>query len=86
MRLFLPAFEDVPDARGRTVSGMPANMVARDDGLAIALGPMADNGARRQRHIGMDEQMLEIRAADFTSSDIGDAPVLPDLLGQILPV
>ena len=30
-------------------------------------------------------QTLEIRAAEFTSSDVGDAPILPELLAQIPP-
>ena len=34
---------------------------------------------------GIDEQTLEIRAAEFTSSDAGDAPMLPQLLDQIPP-
>ena len=34
---------------------------------------------------GIDEQTLEIRAAEFTSSDVGDAPMLPQLLDQIPP-
>ena len=34
---------------------------------------------------GIDEQTLEIRAAEFTSSDVGDAPMLPELLAQIPP-
>jgi hypothetical protein len=33
--------------------------------------------------IGIDEQTLEIRAIEVTSSSIGDAPILPDLLNQI---
>ena len=32
---------------------------------------------------GIDEQTLEILAAEFTSSDVGDAPLLPELLDQI---
>jgi hypothetical protein len=36
-------------------------------------------------HIGIDEQTSEIRAAEFTTSDIGDAPMLPVLLDQIPP-
>ena len=32
---------------------------------------------------GIDEQTLEIRAAEFTTSDVGDAPMLPELLDQI---
>jgi hypothetical protein len=31
----------------------------------------------RKIHIGVDEQTLEIRAAEFTTSDVGDAPMLP---------
>jgi hypothetical protein len=33
----------------------------------------------------MDEVPLENRAAEFTTSDIGDAPMLPELLDQIPP-
>ena len=40
----------------------------------------------RKIHIGIDEQTLEIRAAEFTSSEIGDAPMLPELFDQIPPV
>ena len=39
----------------------------------------------RKIHIGIDEQTLEIRAAEFTTSDVGDAPMLPELLHQIPP-
>lgn len=39
----------------------------------------------RKVHLGIDEKTLEIRAVEFTSSGIGDAPILPDLLGQIPP-
>jgi hypothetical protein len=39
----------------------------------------------RKIHIGIDEQTLEIRAAEFTTSDVGDAPILPELLDQIPP-
>jgi hypothetical protein len=39
----------------------------------------------RKIHIGIDEKSLEIRAAEFTSSDVGDAPMLPELLAQIPP-
>lgn len=34
---------------------------------------------------GIDEETLEIRAIEVTGSNIGDAPILPDLLGQIGP-
>jgi hypothetical protein len=39
----------------------------------------------RKIHIGIDEQTLEIRAAEFTTSDVGDARMLPELLDQIPP-
>jgi hypothetical protein len=39
----------------------------------------------RKIHIGIDEETLEIRAVEVTSSSIGDPPMLPYLLGQITP-
>ena len=39
----------------------------------------------RKIHIGIDEKTLKIRAAVFTSSDVGDAPILPELPNQIRP-
>jgi hypothetical protein len=39
----------------------------------------------RKIHIGIDEKSLEIRAAEFTTNDVGDAPMLPELLNQIPP-
>ncbi len=39
----------------------------------------------RKIHIGIDEEPLEIRTAELTSSDLGDAPMLPQLLDQIPP-
>ncbi len=37
----------------------------------------------RKIHIGIDEKTLEIRATEFTTSNVGDAPMLPELLDQI---
>ena len=37
----------------------------------------------RKVHLGIDEQTLEIRAVEVTSSDVGDAPMLPELLSHI---
>ena len=37
----------------------------------------------RKIHIGVDEQTLEIRAIEITGSNVGDAPMLPELLNQI---
>lgn len=34
-------------------------------------------------HIGIEEETLEVRAVDVTGSNIGDAPILPELLDQI---
>ena len=39
----------------------------------------------RNIHLGIDEQTLEIRAVELTSSGIGDASMLPELLDQIPP-
>ena len=39
----------------------------------------------RKIHIGINEETLEGRALEITSSDIGDAPMLPELLNQIPP-
>ena len=37
----------------------------------------------RKVHLGIDGQTLEIRAVEITSSDVGNAPMLPELLAQI---
>ena len=37
----------------------------------------------RKIHIGIDEETLEVRAVEVTTSNVGDAPMLPELLGQI---
>jgi hypothetical protein len=37
----------------------------------------------RKIHIGVDERTLEIRAIEITGSGVGDAPILPELLGQL---
>jgi hypothetical protein len=39
----------------------------------------------RKIHLGIDEETLEVRAVEFTTKDVGDAPMLPDLLNQIPP-
>lgn len=39
----------------------------------------------RKIHIGIAEETLEILAIEVTSSSVGDAPMLPDLLNQIPP-
>jgi hypothetical protein len=37
----------------------------------------------RKVHIGIDEETLEVRAVEVTTSNVGDAPMLPELLEQI---
>lgn len=39
----------------------------------------------RKVHLGIDAVTLEIRAMEVTDNSIGDAPMLPNLLGQIPP-
>ena len=51
---------------------------------------MRKHGGQKRRvwrkiHIGIDEQTLEVRAVEVTSSEVGDAPMLPELLNQIPP-
>jgi hypothetical protein len=36
----------------------------------------------RKIHLGVDEETLEIRAIEFTGNQIGDAPMLPEMLDQ----
>ena len=37
----------------------------------------------RKVHLGIDAHTLEIRAIEVTDNSVGDAPMLPELLGQI---
>lgn len=37
----------------------------------------------RKIHIGIDEETLEVRAVEATTRNVGDAPMLPELLNQI---
>jgi hypothetical protein len=39
----------------------------------------------RKIHIGIDEETLEVRAVEVTTNNIGDAPMLPEILNQIPP-
>jgi hypothetical protein len=48
----------------------------------------ARNGGQKQQvwrmvHLGIDEETQEVRAVEVTSSDIGDARMLAELLSQI---
>lgn len=37
----------------------------------------------RKIHLGIDEETLEVRAVEVTGSNVGDAPMLPELLDQV---
>ncbi|WP_367646814.1 transposase [Ruegeria arenilitoris] len=37
----------------------------------------------RKIHTGIDEETLEVRAVEITGSNIGDSPIIPELLDQI---
>ncbi len=39
----------------------------------------------REIHLGIDKETLEIRAVEVTTSNVEDAPMLPELLDQIEP-
>ena len=39
----------------------------------------------RKLHLGIDEETPEIRAVEVTSGNVGDAPMMPDLLAQLPP-
>lgn len=39
----------------------------------------------RKIHIGVDEETLEVRAVEVTTSNVGDAPMLAELLNQVPP-
>ena len=39
----------------------------------------------RKIHRGIDEETLEVRAVEVTTSNVGDAPMLPELLNQVPP-
>ncbi|MCA3489447.1 MAG: IS5 family transposase, partial [Rhodobacter sp.] len=78
-------------ARGIRVGGKAGGLrgVSKQSGGLFARRRRKHGGAKRRvwrrSHNGIDEQTLEIRAAGFTTSDVGDAPMLPELLSQIPP-
>ena len=39
----------------------------------------------RKVHLGINKQTLEMKAVERTSSDVGDASLLPELFGQVPP-
>ena len=43
------------------------------------------DGSRRKIHLAIDKETQEIRAVEVTSSNVGDAPMLPDPLAQLPP-
>ncbi len=68
----------------------------QEDQLGIAVeGPPDERNARkhggpkrrvwRRIHLGIDEERLEIGAVEVIGNNVGDAPMLPELLDQIAP-
>lgn len=74
-------------------SGGPLHLLVDSTGIKVEgegeWSARKHGGAKRRVwrkiHIGIDEETLEIRAVEFTTSDVGDAPMLPELLDKIPP-
>jgi hypothetical protein len=67
-------------------SGTPANMAAHNAASGARFTYLARQGiAMRCPERGIDEETLEVRAVEVTTNNIGDAPMLPELLNQIPP-
>lgn len=74
-------------------SGGPLHLLVDSTGIKVEGQGEWDAGKHggtkrrvwRKIYIGIDEHSLEIRAAEFTTSDVGDSPMLPELLDQIPP-
>lgn len=64
---------------------MHVNTAAQNGGRHCRLDQWRTNGLRRKIHIGIDAETLEVRAVEVTTCNIGDAPMLPELLNQIPP-
>jgi IS5 family transposase len=72
-------------------SGGPLHLLVDSTGIKVRgegeWHARKHGGARRRVwrkiHLAVDESTLEVRAAEITGSGAGDAPVLPDLLGQV---
>lgn len=77
------------DSTGIRVEGKGEWNVRKHGGTKS--GARSASGSTRWRRIGrrssgpFPRRRLEIRAAEFTTSDMGDAPMLPELLVQIPP-
>lgn len=52
-------------------------------GLGWPVPDLSKRRVWRKIHLGIEEETLEIRAVEVTSSHVGDAPMLPDLHAQI---
>ena len=66
------------------MSGTPASMVAPNAGFGARYTSAARQSfAKQTMRGGIDEETLEVRAVEVTTSNVGDAPMLPELLDQI---
>lgn len=71
----------------------PVNLLIDSTGIKVEgegeWNARKHGGAKRRTwrkiHIGIDEETLEVRAVEVTTSNVGDAPMLPELLDQIPP-
>ena len=68
---------DWSEADPKTVRGLFSRRTRKHGG--------AKRRVWRKVHLAIDEETLEVRAVEVTSSDVGDAPMLPELLSQISP-
>ena len=72
-------------------SGGPLHLLVDSTGIKVRgegeWHARKHGGARRRVwrkvHLAVEEATLEVRAVEVTGSGVGDAPMLPDLLGQI---
>ena len=66
-------------------SGTPANTHLTHVNMCCRAKGGPKRRIWRKIHIGIDEKTLEVRAVEVTTNNIGDAPMLPELLNQIPP-
>jgi hypothetical protein len=66
-------------------SGMPESTPLTHPSMCCRAKGGSKRRIWRKIHIGIDEETLEVRAIEVTSSNIGDAPMLPELPNQIPP-
>ena len=66
-------------------SGTRESMAGRNDVFGARYTSTARQANDTFAGRGMDEETLEVRAVEVTTRNVGDAPMLPELLDQIPP-